>query len=1667
MTAASSAPDRISDFVGDDDVLRLVHGWTLRAPDAPALVQGGRIVSYGRLGRDSDGVAAALEATLGGDTTAEVVVPLVLDRSPDLITAMLAVWKAGLAYSVVDPAEPAMRMSLMLRDVQVPMVVTRGDLVPRLPHGHPPKVMVDSAPSGPTWQPHEVNGKSLAYVLYTSGSSGTPKGVMVTREALANLSAWQRRALQVTPSDRASQLASPSFDGSNGEIWPYLTAGASIHFVDDLTRVDPKALLEWLRARGITRFYAPTSLAELLLIDPGIHHTTLQTMMVGGDVLHRRPPTEVPFTLLNLYGPTESTVTSTCGAVLPTDADGPAPAGYPIDRTTVRVLDSVGRESPVGVTGEVYIGGIGVARGYYNQPAMTAASFIPDPFADTPGARMYRTGDLAYRRPDGALVVLGRQDGQVKIRGSRVELGEIETALMRHPAVRAAAAVVTGEGTRSIVIGHVAFQPGSSRTEEELKAHVEGLLPSYMNPARVIVHPSLPLTQRGKVDRLRLSLHVPPEPGEHTRQVPLTAVEQQVVAAAAAVLNRQSVDVDLSFTQNGGHSLLAAQAIGYLREHMGVDVPVAPLLRSASLAAFASELERLGQQQSLTPGGTRLTPRHDPQAPVPLSYAQEEVWFLEKLSEDNRAYNAQCTVHFNGALRVDLLERALNEVVERHEILRTSFLETPDGVHQIVTPSFRHHLSVVDLSYLAEEEQSAAFEQVLRDEVETTRFDLGRLPLVRWKLVRLGPNDHVLIQVEHHFVHDGWSQAVMWGEVETCYKAWATGREPQLAPLHIQYADYAVWQRLHFAGEYSATSLRHWANLLRDLPEPVDLPFAKPRPPRQTFHGNTKQTEFDGKLYEALRRFSRRESVSLFVTMYAAYAALLHRYTGATDLLIGSAVANRHPTATAELIGMMVNTIVLRLRARPQMSFRQLVQHARDVVLDSLTHQDTPFPEVVRTVRPPRDASRNPIVQTCFSFHDSPVPELAWPDVTGRIVVRDNRTAKFDLSVIIVPRAEQRAGRRSARDSDPLTVIWEYNTDLLDDSSVDRMIGHYETVLRTIIDSPQTLISQLPLLTDHERHELARWNASGRPIDADDDVLRLVKEWVERTPSAPAIVASDRTVSYGELGRESDALAAVMASALGGSDAGNDVIVPLFLDRSPDLFVGMLAAWKAGCAYSVVDPNEPSARLSLMLGDMGARLMVTRRNLSPRLPANHPPLVFTDAVPVGTAAQWPSRDGSVAYVLYTSGSTGTPKGVVVTREALSNLCTWQRRALQVVPIDRASQLALPSFDGSKLEIWPYLSSGASIHLIDDATRIDPSALLEWICSRGISRMFAPTPLAELLLAQPGIERVPLRTLMTGGDVLHGRFPSQVPFEMLNLYGPTEATVASTYAVLEPGAADGPAPVGLPIDNTTVRVLNAAGNEAPVGVPGEVYIGGAGVARGYHNQPALTAAAFLPDPFSDTPGTRMYRTGDVAYRRPDGELVVLGRRDQQVKVRGARVELGEVEAALFIHSDVAACAVRLWQKEQIGRQALVAYVVPKAGAVLDPNDIRRTLGARVPRYMVPTDVQLVSALPLTERGKVDYTALEPPGARSAPDTDRSPHGEEARLLCRLLAELLGVDHVDPDDDFYSLGGHSLLAMRLSARLRAEYGITLRVGQILETPKVADLAALTPASLGGTT
>jgi amino acid adenylation domain-containing protein len=1656
-------------------VLDEFHARVAEAPDAVAVQDGNTRLTYRGLAAHASSLANKLaERRVGRDS----VVAVYADRSAELVVGELAVLLAGAAYLPLDPAHPAARTGELLALSGAAAVVSTGPLVSGgAPLGDDVLIvdlteesLTEESPDRPVAAPPRPDGAALAYVIYTSGSTGRPKGVAVTHASLANLMRWHRRSYRPWRDDRTTLLVSPGFDASVWDTWPTLAAGGTLVVPPAEVRTSPPALAAWLADEQITMTHLPTPLAEAVLDEAWPAHTVLRVMHVGGSAMQRGVPDGLPFTVVNLYGPAECTVAVTAGEV-PPGGPVPPPIGVPIDGVRCYVLDGLD-PVPDGEAGEMCLAGECVTRGYLDDPVTTAGSFVPDIAA--PGQRMYRTGDKVRRRPDGAFEYIGRYDDQAKIRGYRIEPGEVAAVLRQHPAVHNAFVVAERPGRADArLIAYVV----AGAAPAELIEFVAARLPDYMVPAAVVVLPTLPMTPNGKVDRTALPAPDRTAAGLADTAAPhRTPTEAGLAAIVARLLGVAQVGADDDFFALGGTSLLVGRLAIQIAAELNATVSVPELFDVRTVAGIAAIIDQraaAAQGNGHEPVSGAVAPIPPPlrparrDQPIPLTLAQERVWFFEQLSPGNLAYNFQATVSLHGRVDVGALRAALDEIVRRHEILRTAFVAV-DGVGQ------QRPMAKAEAPLRVLEVPAEHADEVIASEVRRP-FDLTRPPLARYLLLRHGDGENTFVVVEHHFVHDGWSLAVFLSELCSLYPACAAGEPSPLPELTVQYADYALWQRDWMRGDVMRAHVDHWTARLSGAPDTLELPTDRPRPPVMTFRGAAPRIEIPTELSRALRAFSRQHRVSLFSTMYAGFAALLYRYTGQRDLLVGTGVANRNVPELEPLLGMLVNTLVLRTRVSADQPFNDLLDQVRQTVAETLAWSDTPVDAVIDAIGPARDPSRNPLFQVMFSFHDSAMPDLDFGGLTGRFLERANGSAKSDLNVIVVPRAQQRLGRASRPEDDLLYMIWEHSTDLFDEATMSRMVTHYLTLLADAVARPAARVGALRLLPDAEADRVERWGR-GPAVAGARPVTERIAEQARRAPDAVAVRWAEGQLSYGELWQRACGLADRLREV--GVVAEEPVAV--CADRSAELVVGELAVLTAGGSYLPVDPSYPAQRTAFMLRDAGVRTVLATPGMRAQLPASSGSLTVFDlddadgyekslhaAGPGGEVT--PER---LAYVIYTSGSTGRPKGVALEHRGLANLIGWHVARYALGPADRTTLFASPGFDASTWEVWPTLAVGATLCIPPRELRAAPAELVRWLVDERITVAFLPTPVAAAVLSEPWPAGAALRALLTGGDVLPAPPPEGLPFRLFNHYGPTENTVVATAGHIAPGTADRRPPIGLPISGVHTYVLDAERQPVPIGVRGELYLGGTAVGRGYLNDPGLTAERFLADPFSSQPGARLYRTGDFVRWLPDGQLEFLGRTDEQVKIRGFRIELEEVATALREHPEVRDAAVITRPPAPRAEPSLVAYVCrdgrreTNASAAFD-KDLLAFLHDRLPTYMVPADVVVLSALPLTEHGKVDHGALAGLAPRTpvGPAAHQPPRSATEQRIAQLASALLYNRPVGRDDDFFSIGGHSLLAARLVAQVNDAFGVQVPVALFLQRPTVASLAAAVTAAPAG--
>ncbi|MGW4875636.1 non-ribosomal peptide synthase/polyketide synthase [Streptomyces sp. NPDC004262] len=1636
---AAEAPDGVvSPAVRPFPTLgELFAAWVSRTPDAPALTDGRRVWSYRELSQRADRMAGHLRGLGAGP---DRVVALVLPRSMELVAAELAVARSGAAFLPVDPAYPAERRALMLADSAAAVVLDdprqAADLLEREPAA--PRDGAAARADGGA----DVGPDHAAYVIYTSGSTGTPKGVTVTHRGVGGFTAAAGAQYAVGPGDRVLQFSSPSFDASVLELFVSVLSGATLVVPPEGPWLGEELAAVLDQHRITHALIPPAALATLPDPADGTGRS-LTTLIVGAEscpaaLVDRWAPGR---RMINSYGPTEATIVATWTGPL-TAGSGTPSIGRALPHTRIHVLDSALRPVPDGTSGELFIGGEAVARGYLGRPGLTAARFLADP-AGPPGARMYRTGDRARRRADGEIEFLGRVDRQIKIRGFRIEPGEIEAALRHADGVEDAVVVAReDEPGRRRLVGYITpAGPGPRPEPAALRAAVARTLPAHMVPSAVVVLDRLPLTAQNKIDLRALPAPTRTAPG---RVAPSTPAETALAAVWADVLGVAEVGVTDDFLDLGGDSILATRVLARVREELGVRLTVRDVFTARTVAALAT----LADAGSARPGEpVRPVPRD---GALPLSSAQRRLWFLDDLNAGGAEYNTGTALRLRGTLDAQALRRALLRLAARHDSLRTTFASVDGRAEQHVAPHPDLPLRTADLTAVPEHKRAEAAEHALTEELSRP-YDLAAGPLTRALLIRLADDDHLLLLAQHHIVTDGWSVGVLTRELAALHHAEATGEPDGLPEPAVQYPDFAVWeQRQHATGPHSA-DLAYWKRHLSGL-QHLELPTDRARPPERTTAGAAHRHHLTADLVARLHRLARDRGTTPFTLYTAAAALLFSRYSGQSDVAFGTVTNGRPHRELEDVAGFFANTVVLRGEVDERATVDGFVERMRATVLDAFAHDTVPFDRVVEELAPPRDASRTPLVQALVVQQTGPV----LPPRSGGVRFEDHPlprpAARFDLVLEFAPEAGPDAGCA-------LTV--EYNTDLFDARTIARLARHLHRLLEGLADGPDRTLSELPMLSDDEQRTLVdAWNPPALPSRATGDatLADLFRAQAALTPDRTAVVSGPDRLDYAELDRRSDRLARLFA----GRGAGPESLVALCLPRDADLVTVLWAVLKCGAGYLPIDPAYPADRVRFMLGDARPALVVATRETAHALPGTSAPLLLEDIAPEsgdtdpGTAFPVrPLLPDHPAYVIYTSGSTGRPKGVVVTHRGVAALADWARERFGADRLRHVIASTSLNFDVSVFELLCPLTTGGTVEVVADLPALADEP--------GVRRagLLSGVPSVVSRLVAGGTPSVTADTVVLAGEALSAQTAQEVRAAMpgsqvANIYGPTEATVYATAWFGGERLPDQAPPIGRSVARTRTYVLDRFRRPQPVGVTGELYLGGPGLARGYLGRAGLTAARFVADPFG-APGERMYRTGDLVRRRADGDLEYIGRTDQQVKVRGFRIELGEVEEALRSCTGIAEAAAVAAD----GHRRLVGYVVPAPGERVEPAAVRLELGRTLPDYMVPSTVVVLAALPLSPNGKLDRGRLPDPGPAVDAVRHVAPRTRTERTLAAIMADALRVDRVGVDDNFFELGGDSIVSIQVVARARAE-GLAITSRDVYRHQTVAALARCADAA-----
>lgn len=1635
---------------------------------AIAVVAGAERWTYEQLDHVANKIAHALRAAgvRRGDRVA-----LLLERSPEQVAAVLGVLKAGAAYVPLEPDLPVDRLGFLLRDCGARVVISEAYAAPLAREAAPAAVVLrldearfSARADGVTRAPedHRAVADDVAYIIYTSGSTGAPKGVAVSHRNVARLFSRTERIFHFSPDDVWTLFHSYAFDFSVWELFGALLYGGRLVIVPkDVSRAPDRFFALIVAERVTVLNQTPSAFGQLVgvveSLGTGAPEVALRWIVFGGEALDfeiLRPWFELygdaHTQLGNMYGITETTVHVTFRQITAGDLERRASAiGRPIDDLEVHVLDAYLEPVPVGVVGEIYVGGAGLAVGYHGQSALTAARFVPDPFSSRPGARLYRSGDVGRRLADGDVVYLGRADQQVKIRGFRIELGEIEAALLAHPGVRETHVLAMAERAGLRLVAYLVARAGAAPTAPELRQHLRKQLPDYMVPSGFVVLPWLPLTRNGKLDRAALPESTRAPVADERIDLPIGDEEQALLEIWSELLAAGPIGLDDNFFEIGGHSLLATQVVSRVRDRFGVSLPVSAVFEGPTIAELSRAL-RSAALRSTTAGATQIRALPRGADAPPLSFAQQRLWLLDRLEPGTALYNSPGAIRIDGALDADRLEQALQLVIDRHETLRTMFIENGGIVAQAILPQLAIPLLRIDLTAMDPESREREIARRSRTQM-LLPFDLAGGPLLRATLYRLAPDVHVLHLVAHHIVVDVWSVGVFFRELSEGYAALAAGRAVAWPALPIQYSDFAIWQRRLLASGDLETQRAYWKARLASPPPTLALPIDRPRVSRQR-HGAHHRFVLDRELGAAVARLAVAEDASPYMTLLAAFGALLEHYCREQDLAIGTPIANRHRTELEPLIGFFVNTLVLRLDTSGRPTFRERVRRARATALEAFEHQDLPFEVLVEELNPTRDLGRSPFFDVMFSFENAPSSDLALPGATVSWSELPAETSKFDLTLSVRPNDGPDGG---------LLGTFEYDADLFEARTIERMVGH----LRRLIDRGVARPDQDPLdgalLDETERRTLVLdWNATEQAFDSDVLLHERVERQAERSPDVLALRAGQDEITYRELNERANQL----ARRLVASGVGAEVRVAVCFERSVDLIVAIVATLKAGGAYVVLDPEYPAERLAVMLDVARPAWIMTASALRGRLPATATPTFELDtrraelaAFDHGNLVRRAAPD-NLAYVIFTSGSTGRPKAVMTSHRAVGNYLHAMQQRFPLSTGDRALQMNATSFDASVSEVFTALQSGALLVLPQAGEQRDAAATIATIGASRITTIQVVPSMLRALLDEPSIrEARSLTRVFCGGEALpldtQRALAKALDVELVNLYGPTEATIDPAFEVCPSEGTRSIVPVGRPNANMRIYVLDDALQLVPIGVPGEAYFGGVGLARGYLGDPRMTADRFVPDPHGGESGGRLYRSGDLVRTLADGRIEFLGRLDHQVKIRGHRIELEDVEAALARHPAVKACAVVV-REDVPGDRRLIAYVVTTD--IAPTAALREQMRELVPDFMVPSAFVPLAALPLSPNGKVDRRALPAPDAQLTADAYVPPATATEAAVVACFAEVLRLPRASVEDDFFALGGHSLLATQVVARLRTAFGIELPLRALFEAPTPRGLA-----------
>jgi amino acid adenylation domain-containing protein len=1628
---------------------------------------------------------------------------IMVEDSPDLLVGLMGILKSRNAFVPLKSTYPDDRVNFIINDCNIHILLTdkanneKGNQIARsnpvvthhlcLDVGNNDTIVettegspISREKSGGILKEEEPKPqlRETCYVIYTSGSTGRPKGVPITHGNLVPLLLWFLEYFELGEHTRVFQNLSYSFDFGLFELLSTLLPGGTLYFFDKHRGGDLTGYVNFIDEKKINTIHTTPAFFNGIL-SAGGKMPGVELVHLGGERLTAKTVVEVSqkvspgCRIYNGYGPTEATINCSIFCIKPDEMEvvrgkENIPIGKPSAYHSIYILSPYNRLQPIGAAGELCVAGPGLSEGYLNRPGLTADKFpkVQDNIPVGAGGlaplfvrgRIYHTGDLARWLPDGNIEFLGRIDHQVKVRGFRIELGEIENSLLDHENINETVVLAKEKPDGSkYLCAYIVPRVAHRFTVSELREYLLQYLPDYMIPAYFIPLEQLPLTPNGKIDRKAL-----PEPDEGTIETgveyvaPMIDTETKLVNVWQLLLNIERIGIMDDFFELGGDSILVNQCIARIREELQVEIPLRKFFENPYIKALSQEIKKQERQVSSIKPMKR-------EGEIPLSFAQERLWFLQELDAESTAYFVPRVIRIKGQLDIRLVELTFTEIIRRHEILRTVFPTVDGRPVQRIQPPYPFKIPVIDWGQEEEENQNQKVSRFLKEEGQRA-FDFEKGPLLRVTVLKIKENENLLVLTEHHLIHDGWTQGVLLREFIEIFTAYSEGKAHGLPELPIQYADFAIWQRDYLRGEVLDRHLDYWKETLSGLSPVLDVPADRARPPVISGEGAMKAFYLSAGLTHRLKDFSRKNGSTLYMTMLAVFKTFLYRYTGVEDLCVGTGIANRRYKEMEGMLGMAINTLPLRTPLAGDITFHQCLRRVKETCLEAFHHEDTPFGKIVEIMKPERSLSYTPLFQVIFSFMDTPTEDLRLPGLELRLEESHNRSSKFDINVVVVP-PEDETGET--------LVEWEYNTDIFDDETADRMITHYTRLLEEILHTPGKKLSALPMLSGSEIHRLLYvFNDTLSEYPKDKTIHRLFEEQAERAGDKIALVGSSCHVgangrfiapgtrtphvhtTYRELNQKSNRLAGLLME----KGAHPESIIGIMMERSLELIIGILGILKAGGAYLPIDPGYPEERTRYMLADSGTRVLLTdlpeKHHFNCQLLiVNYQLSMSSQKVPFHHSSFIIHHSSNLAYIIYTSGSTGRPKGTMIRHCSLVNLCYWHIHYYRLTGKDNVTQYAGIGFDASVWEIFPGLIVGAALHIIDPGIRLDSEALNDYFEQNRITVSFLPTPVCQQFMGQ---ENRTLRKLLTGGDKL--QYYIRRRYDLYNNYGPTENTVVTTSFPVETHKEN--IPIGKPIGNTRVYILSRDSLELqPIGVAGELCIAGDGLSRGYLNRPELTAERFIGFHRSNRSYRSyiFYRTGDLARWLPDGTIEFLGRSDEQVKIRGFRIEPGEVQYRLQNHEKIkdAFVMTRIGTR---GEKYLCAYIV--SDNTLTDTELREYLAAECPDYMIPSYFVHLDQIPLNQSGKVDRKALPVPDVIETLEEYAAPANEIEEELVKIWARVLEIppERIGVNTGFFELGGHSLKAAALVAQIHKGFNVTIPLADVFKTPTIRKISTL---------